>query len=114
MAITSPNTWEIACHIKQSLYLWLQCIYGYMDLFLWRLKGSLQIVCFLLTIIRDGQSKFSHLKGTSDICLSSETKQRLCYIRVDGFRAQVVELKTGTPVACNIISVINTLSVVFC
>lgn len=52
-------------HETEPLYLWLQRIYGYMDLFLWRLRFPLHIICFLQTVIRDHQSKFSHLKGTS-------------------------------------------------
>lgn len=43
-------------HKTEPLYLWLQRIYGYVDLFLWRLRCSPHIVCFLVIIIRDGKS----------------------------------------------------------
>lgn len=92
-------------HKTEPLYLWLQCIYGYVDLFLWRLRYSLHIVCFLPTIIRDGPKQIVTLEGHFlSFVGAAKTKQlQVFYIRLSGstLKLQVVGAEMGMPVLCN-------------
>lgn len=78
-------------HETEPLYLWLQGIYGYMDLFLSRLRFILCVV--LCGVRRDGRSFLSHLKGTFCLLIEEKRRARLAAVSVGGEKTAIFHLK---------------------